>query len=303
MISQSKNERISLPNGDDAVLILEGGAMRGMFTAGVLDAFMEKDFYFRHTIGISAGVLQGLCYVSHQRGRNIKVNVNYAGDVRYMGIQNMLRKGSYFNFDFMFGELAHKLEPFDYMTFENAEEEISVIVTDAGSARPIFISNKEVETGLFMKLCMASCSIPLVSKPVDINGHFYFDGGVGMPLVPLPEELPESYRKIVYVLTRAKSYRKKPVSKIFRLWMNKVYGKRFPKIAEAMCSIPERYNERLERLEKLEREGKVFVIRPAKKVTVSRIEKNVRKLRGLHREGYYEVQDCFDDMMRWFHGK
>lgn len=300
MMERWENKELSLLAGDDTVLVLEGGAMRGVFTAGVLDAFMEQNFYFRHVIGISAGVMQGLSYISHQMGRNIKINVQYANDVRYMGLQNILRKGSYFNFDFMFGELAHELEPFDFTAFENADEEISAIVTDAAGAKPIYVSNKEMDMDSFMKLCIASCSIPLVSKPVAVNGHFYFDGGIGMPLVPLPEELPKPYKKIVYVLTRDKTYRKKPVSKLFRGVMDRLHRNRFSEIAEAMCSIPERYNERIGKLGELEKNRQVFVIRPKRKVTVSRFEKNVGKLRSLHREGYYAAQECMEDMGRWF---
>lgn len=286
---------------ESTLLVLEGGAMRGVFTAGVLDYFMKRKCFFKNTIGISAGVLQGLCYVSHQMGRNLKVNSKYAPDKRYMGFSNLLKTGSYFNFRFIFGELAHQLEPFDYVAFENSEEIITAVVTNCHTGEPLFVNNKEEGQDKFMKICEASCSIPLVSKPIQIGKHFYCDGGVGMPLVPLPEEIPLPYKKIVYVLTRDKDYRKKSVPKFLRKVLDMVYGKIFPHIVEGMCTIPERYNGRVEKLEALEKEGKVFVIRPQKPVDVSRIEKDSKKLRLLHREGYTICEERFEEMMRWLH--
>ena len=127
-----KGESIKKSQG---TLILEGGAMRGIFTAAVLDAFMERGYYFPEIASISAGTMQALCYLSRQRGRNCKVNLTYAADKRYMGVRHMLHGGSYFNFDFMFGELAHTLVPFDTETFMSAPERMMELVTDCESGK------------------------------------------------------------------------------------------------------------------------------------------------------------------------
>lgn len=285
------------------VLILEGGAMRGLFTAGVLDAFMDHRFYFKKAAGISAGTLQGLGYLSKQCGRSVRVNSAYAADPRYMGFRHMLKGGSFFNFDFMFGPLAHEEDPFDFETFEKAEEELYAVITDCLEGKPHFISSHDLSSSEFMKVCEASCSIPLVSKPVDWRGKAYVDGGVGMPLVPLPEEIPFPHGKIVYILTRDVNYRKKPVPFWMHGMLKAVYGRTYPAVVDGMCSIPDRYNRKMERVIELEKEGAVFVIRPEKPVTVSRTERDAGKLRKLHGEGYRLAMDRFDEMMRWLHEK
>ena len=285
------------------VLILEGGAMRGLFTAGVLDAFMDHRFYFKKAAGISAGTLQGLGYLSKQCGRSVRVNSAYAADPRYMGFRHMLKGGSFFNFDFMFGPLAHEEDPFDFETFEKAEEVLYAVITDCLEGKPHFISSHDLSSSEFMKVCEASCSIPLVSKPVDWRGKAYVDGGVGMPLVPLPEEIPFPHGKIVYILTRDVNYRKKPVPFWMHGMLKAVYGRTYPAVVDGMCSIPERYNRKMERVIELEKEGAVFVIRPENPVTVSRTERDAGKLRKLHGEGYRLAMDRFDEMMRWLHEK
>ena len=283
------------------ILVLEGGAMRGIFTSGVLDAFMDRNFYFSKVIGISAGCLQGLCYISRQRGRNRKVNTTYCSDSRYMGLSHMLKGGSFFNWEFMFGDLAHELVPFDYETFSRAKETLYTVITDAENGEPCFISSHSMDVDEYMKVCEASCSIPLVSRPVKWRDKHYVDGGVSLPLVPMPEEIPFPHGKIVYVLTRDIVYRKKPVPFWFHGLLDFKYGKEFPSVVEEMCSIPPRYNEKVERVLEMEKSGEVFVIRPEKPVTVSRTERNAAKLRELHGEGYRIGQENFDGMMRWLY--
>ena len=288
---------------ESPILVMEGGAMRGLFTAGVLDAFMDHHFYFPKVVGISAGTLQGLGYISRQPGRSVRVNSNYAADPRYMGIRHMIHGGSFFNFDFMFGELAYEADPFDVYTFTRAKEELYAVITDCSDGSPHFISSHDRTWEDYVKVCEASCSIPLVSKPVSIGEKSYVDGGVGLPLVPLLEEIPMSHGKIVYILTRDVNYRKKPVPFWLHGLLDGVYGKKFPAVVEGMCSIPERYNEKVDRVLELEKEGKVFVIRPEKPVTVTRTERDAGKLRALHGEGYRIGMDRFDEMMRWLHEK
>ncbi len=295
------NEKTAEIKSAESALLLEGGAMRALFTAGVLDALMEKDCYFPQIMGISAGTLQGLGYVSHQKGRSIRLNMNYAADKRYMGLRHLVRSGSYFNFDFIFGELTHEIDPFDFETYEKTPEIMYAIVTDAESGEPVYVSGKSCDIEEFFHVCEASCSIPLFSKPVLLRGKHYVDGGVAMPFVPLPSELPFSCQKPVYVLTRDVNYRKKPVPRGFHGLLNAMYGESFPKVVEEMCSIPERYNRKVEQLLALEKEGKVFVIRPDRPVHVSRTEKNVDKLKALYQEGYEIGLQRQEELMRWLH--
>lgn len=285
-----------------STLLIEGGAMRGIFAAGILDVFLERKWYPRRIAAISAGTLQALCYTARQIGRNRRINLTYSHDPRYMGLRCLLREGSYFSFRFMFGELAHRLEPFDWEMFARTEQELFAVVTDCRTGAPRFISSKEVSADDFMTVCEASCSIPLLSKPVAFGGIDYADGGVGMPLVPLPDELPFSAGKPVYILTRDIAYRKKPAPRMLRWAMEARYGKKYPAIVDGMCSIPERYNERLERLLSLEREGKVFIFRPEEPVTVSRAEKDEKKLDALYLEGRRIGTERFEEMRAWVYG-
>ena len=275
--------------------------MRGVFTAGVFDAFMKKGLKFRHIVGASAGTMQAVCYVAEQPGRNIRINTTYCADPRYMGLRHMVKEGSYFNFDFMFGELAHTLDPVDEDAFNRSKTEIQAILTDSETGKPVYMSSKEGTLDDFMDACRASESIPLVSKTVFLKGHPYVDGGLAMPLATMPYEIPFYCRKPVYILTRQKGYRKKPTPKSFRALLSAVYGKKYPAVVESMCSIPARYNEKCDRLEELEAEGKVFVIRPEEPVDVGRAEKNAAKIRKLHGEGYRIAMEKYDELMRWIH--
>ncbi len=282
-------------------LILEGGAMRGVFEAGVLDAFLSKGLHFRHVVGTSVGTMQAMCYLSGQKGRNIRINATYCRDPRYMGIKHLLKEKNYFNFDFMFGELAHQLDPMDMETYRAAETELYAVLTDGITGKHRYISNKECGEEEFTKAVEASASIPLLSPPVEIDGVPYVDGGLAMPLVPFPYELPFPAEKPVYILTRQNSYRKKSMPSVARKIAQAIWGKKYPMILESMCTIPERYNARIEKLLQLEAEGKIFVFRPEKTVTVKRAETNPAKLRQLHGEGYRIGMARFNELMRWIH--
>lgn len=142
-------EGLHKTNTMNSALVLEGGAMRGLFTAGILDAFMERGFYFPKVVGISAGALQGLSYISRQPGRNVSVNIRFAPDKRYMGLRHLVRDGSYFNFRFMFGKLAHEYVPFNYDKFEKASETLYVGITDCLTGKPVLY---RVKAALFPNL-------------------------------------------------------------------------------------------------------------------------------------------------------
>lgn len=290
---------MKLCNENNSVLILEGGAMRGLFTAGVLDAFMEHELYFSKTVAISAGTMQGLGYLSRQKGRNFKANVVYASDRRYMGLEHLICEGSYFNFGFIYGELAHELLPYDFKEFNCTDMEMLAIATSCITGEAIYISNLECNEKEYLTACEASCAMPLFAKAVKIGNVPCIDGGVAIPLVPLPEELPFECCKPVYVLTRDEKYRKEDISPLFRSLIKKFYGSEYQKVAEKICSIPKIYNEKVEKLLNLEKEGKAFVIRPLHEVTVKRIEKNRTKLKALYKEGYEIGMNRFDEMMRW----
>ena len=281
-----------------AALILEGGAMRGLFTAGVLDFWQKQNCFFAKIASVSAGTLQALSYVSRQPNRNRRVNLTYCRDSRYMGLRHWLFDGGYFNLRFIFGELAHRLDPFDYETFARSPQELFALITDCETGAPRFVSSRSCDAETYMTACIAGATIPFVSRPVIFDGRAYVDGGVSIPLAPLPEELPFPAKRAVYVLTRDVGYCKKPVSAAAERLM-KYFGARYPKIVSGMISIPARYNARADVLKKWEKEGRAFLIRPEKPVIVTRTEKDPKKLSDLYEEGYRMAERCFEAMAKW----
>lgn len=238
------NTESEIHGAQESLLIMEGGAMRGLFTAGVLDAFMEEGLYFPCSMGISAGSMQGLCYLAHQRGRSLRMNTRFAKDPRYMGLRHLVKRGSYFNFHFIFGELSESIDPYDFVAAEQSKETLYIIMTDAFTGQPVYVSSRSCTMREFFKISEASCSIPLFSKPVPLKDGIYVDGGIGMPFVPLPEELPMCCRKPVYILTRDRDYRKRPVPAGFHALLSLLYGKDYPRVVEEMCAIPAIYNKK-----------------------------------------------------------
>lgn len=272
--------------------------MRGVFTSGVLDAFQERGCFFEKISAVSAGSLQAVSYVSRQPERNRRINLTYCADSRYMGLRHWLFGGGYFNFKFIFGELSHKLDPFDFETFSQSTQEMMALVTDLETGAPRFVSSKECDAETYMTAVEASATIPMISEPIVFGGRKYVDGGLAISPGPLPEELPFPAEKAVYVLTRNRGYRKEPVGSAARRFVEFCLRK-YPKAAELMVTIPERYNARLAELEKLEAEGKAFLIRPEKPVTVTRAEKNAQKLSDFYDEGRQIAGARFEDLMTW----
>lgn len=263
-------------------LILEGGAMRGLFTSGVLDVFMENDLYFPQVAGVSAGALNGVNYVAHQPGRSRAVNLDYANDPRYMGAGHLLKEFSYFNFDFLLGEVSETLNPLDTATLFGSREKLWAVATDCRTGGPVYFEKSEPGID-FMDAVRASASLPLMGHMVKVGRYVCLDGGVANP-VPLPEDLPFATGKTVLVLTRQAGFRKGAQPYVVRRLYRRRYGAH-PELLEACLTGPERYNHRMDEIDRMEAAGELFVIRPEEPVTVSRAERNVEKLDALYRRG------------------
>ena len=263
-------------------LILEGGAMRGLFTSGVLDVFMENDLYFPQVAGVSAGALNGVNYVAHQPGRSRAVNLDYANDPRYMGAGHLLKEFSYFNFDFLLGEVSETLNPLDTAPLFGSREKLWAVATDCRTGGPVYFEKSEPGID-FMDAVRASASLPLMGHMVKVGRYVCLDGGVANP-VPLPEDLPFATGKTVLVLTRQAGFRKGAQPYVVRRLYRRRYGAH-PELLEACLTGPERYNHRMDEIDRMEAAGELFVIRPEEPVTVSRAERNVEKLDALYRRG------------------
>ena len=152
LMMKAWNTESEIHGAQENLLIMEGGAMRGLFTAGVLDAFMEEGLYFPCSMGISAGSMQGLCYLAHQRGRSLRMNTRFAKDPRYMGLRHLVKRGSYFNFHFIFGELSESIDPYDFVAAEQSKETLYIIMTDAFTGQPVYVSSRSCTMREFFKI-------------------------------------------------------------------------------------------------------------------------------------------------------
>ena len=265
----------------EGALVLEGGSLRGVFTAGVLDVFMEQGIEMSYVNGVSAGSMSGMSYVSKQIGRTIKVDLDYVNDKRFLSFRNLVEKRSIFNFDFLFGELSNTLVPFDYDTFYQSEQIFEVIATRCKTGKPEYFEKSKCDN--FIDAVKASSSIPILSRMITVEGKKYLDGGCSMP-VAYQRAIDLGYEKIVLVLTREPGYRKPPLDK----WTKKGYERYFaplPRFLKALEDVPERYNRMQEEIDRLEKEGRIYVIRPDHHVTVQRTEQDKRKLEALYQEG------------------
>lgn len=265
----------------EGALVLEGGSLRGVFTAGVLDVFMEQEIEMSYVNGVSAGSMSGMSYISKQIGRTIKVDLDYVNDKRFLSFRNMLRKRSIFNFDFLFGELSNTLVPFDYNKFYQSKQIFEVVATRCKTGRPEYFEKSTCDD--FVNAVKASSSIPLLSGMITVGGKKYLDGGCSIP-VAYQRAIDLGYEKIVLVLTREHGYRKPPIDK----WTQKGYERYFapiPRFLKALEEVPERYNRMQEEIDRLEQDGRIYVIRPDHHVTVQRTEHDKKKLEALYKEG------------------
>lgn len=274
---------------------MEGGSLRGVFTAGVLDVLIEQEIELSYVNGVSAGSMSGMSYISKQSGRTIRVNLDYVRDKRFLSFRNMVRNRSIFNFDFLFGELSDTLVPFDYDTFNNSRQIFEVVATRCKTGKPEYFEKSTSED--FISAVKASSSIPVLSSMISVNGKKYLDGGCSMP-VAYQRAIDLGYEKVVVILTREKGYRKPLLDK----WTKKGYERYFgplPKLLKALQDVPERYNRMQEEIDQLEAEGRIFVIRPDKHVTVQRTEQDKRKLESLYEDGRRLAEANLDNLKRY----
>lgn len=276
-------------------MVCEGGASRTAFSCGVLDAFLEENLMPDYFIGVSAGIAFGVSYLSKQKGRNLTILEEYMADKRYMGLKYLFdrSKKTYYNIDFVFDEVPNKLLPFDYETFAAYPGVVEAAVTNIHTGKAEYL---KVPQSIEMKdTLVASCSLPILFQPVKIGHHYYLDGGIA-DSIPYKHTLEKGCDKLIVILTRERGY-VKTTEKAIRL-TDKLYRK-YPKIVEAVDTRAERYNQDIKDLEKLEKEGKVFVIAPETTLGVGRTESDPQKLRELYEEGLRIGRERMEDLRRY----
>lgn len=261
-------------------LVLEGGAMRGLFTCGVLDCFLENGINFDGAIGVSAGAAFGCNFKSKQVGRALRYNLKYMGDKRYCSLRSLWKTGDLFNADFCYRRLPDELDPFDYETYRKNPMEFYAVATDVMTGLPVYkkLVSCDSEDLQFMR---ASASMPLVSKPVNISGLKLLDGGIS-DSVPLKHFENLGYNRNVVVLTQPKDYVKKQSRAIH--FISPLLGK-YPNLVLAMQKRPDVYNNQTSRVFTAARAGRILVICPDEPLGISRIEKNHAELERVYTEG------------------
>ena len=279
---------------ENSCIVLEGGGLRGAFTSGVLEYLLEREINFDRVIGVSAGACVGASYLSKQRGRNRKVNVEYPSDKRYMGFRHLITTGSYFNMKFVFGEIPARLVPFDEQTFFKNPAEFDVVTTSLRTGNSVVFTKSEIANIGVDKVLVASSSIPFLSQPVDIDGQFFFDGGVS-DSIPVKYALSK-HEKAVVVLTRPRGYRKGKVSikPLFKLAFRK-----HPEFLECLLKRNEAYNQTLDFCEQMEREGKLLIIAPSPEFSVGRTEKSLEKRVALYNHGYTLMGEYVENLQEF----
>lgn len=272
-------------------LVLEGGGMRGVYTAGVLDFFIDKGLYFNSIFAVSAGSCQTCSYLSKQRGRAFRVNVNYLKDKRYCSVKSLITTGDMFGAKMCYDLIPNQLDLYDYEEFDKYEGDFFAVVTNCNTGEAEYVNIKDMHKDIIA--IRASSSLPLLSRNVVIDGQEYLDGGIS-DSIPINRSIREGNKKNIVILTQCEGYRKQPekVSPII-----KAKYRRYPHLVEAMRTRYIRYNGALDSIKKEQENGNAFVIRPQVPPNIGRVEKNKEKLRILYEHGYADAANCYDKLM------
>lgn len=272
-------------NAGKVAMVLEGGSFRGQFTAGVLDVLMEHGVETAACYGTSAGALNGLNYKSRQIGRVNRVNLAFCNDPRYMGAQSLITTGSMVGYDFMLNDVQDRLDPFDNDAYLANPMEMYACATDIvfGTAAYLPIRNATLD----IDSVRASTSLPLVTQPVEIDGHLYLDGGTA-DSVPVEHALEDAgFDRAIVVLTQDRGYTKGEYGLMPAA--RRAYAA-YPYLLDAMESRHERYNEQREHIWEYERQGRALVVAPARPVEVGHVEHDAARLLDLYIQGRQEAQ-------------
>ena len=275
-------------------LILEGGTLRPIFSAGVMDALLDNNITFPYCIGVSAGITNGVSYISKQKGRNLEVVTKYRNDNRYLSYRNFLRCKSIFGLDFVFDEIPNNLIPFDMDTYRKYPGKVLVGVTNAHTGKTEYLNGKDLDDKATM--LRATCAIPLLFPVIKINGKEYYDGGLCDP-IPIKKAIADGNTKHLIVLTQPKGYKKELSKK--NILVAKLLNKKYPNLKTPLLNRHNHYNETVKFCEQLESEGKVLILRP--EYNLDSFEKDINKLKSSYEHGYNlainhlsEIKKLFD---------
>jgi len=276
-------------------IILEGGAMRSVFSAGVLDFLMDKGVHIPNVLAVSAGAYAGMNYVSGQRGRCMKAVVEPLKEYCYMGLGTFLKKGTFFDMDYLFHEVPKNKVPFDFEAFQNFDGRFITSTVDCSTGEAVYHETFENDEEFF-HICKAANSLPIIAKISNIAGKPMLDGGMA-DAIPITKALEEGWQKMIVVFTRESSYRKKEKMNPYLAVTNFVYRK-YPKFLELIKERAKRYNDAIDTVLRLEQEGRAFVLRPTE-LTVGNNEADVEKLTAYYQHGYDTMQKRYEELLKF----
>lgn len=262
-------------------LVLEGGAFRGLFTAGVLDALLDIKAELKYVIGVSAGATNAYSYISKQKGRNLEIMERFMDNKRYISYGNLIKYKSLMDLDFVFDEIPNKLCAFDYKAFYEFDGRMLAGAFNVETGENVYFEKELLDKR--SSILRASIAIPLMFPFEKINGEYYADGGLSEP-IPISKSIEDGNDKNIIVLTRNEGYRKKK-SKANELTY-KIYKRKYPKLAKVLRDRHIKYNEQLDYCKKLEENGNAIIIRPTISMDINRFERDKSKLRDIYQNGY-----------------
>ncbi|MEE0954835.1 MAG: patatin family protein [Eubacterium sp.] len=290
-----------IPNGraSDIVtpgcIVIEGGALRGMYAGGALDALMKNDLNLETTIGVSAGAMFGYLYVAGQIGRGARFNLENRYNPEYVGVGAMLESGSPFGFKYAFDNDNTPEDPIDFERFNNSPRHFVAVATDCETGKPAYLTKENCSD--ILEGVHASATLPAVSRMTELDGKKYLDGGCSVA-VPVDWAIEQGFEKIIVVRTRERTYRKLDHDSKTDLLIKQEY-RAYPELLDSMLTADERYNKLCEHLISLEKEGRIYTIAPSISPTVGRIEKDLEKIGDLYWLGYNDTLDQLDQLKKY----
>ena len=287
--------QVNSNNVINAALVLEGGAMRTLFTAGVLDVFMENDIKFSTVIGVSAGALTGANYIARHIGRSAKINILHSNDRNYFGIRQLLFRRNIFNFNYLFHSPIRDLYPFNEQALVNSEQRFLIGATNMITGQIEYFERHNYDD--LVHVLQASSSIPLLSRPVIIDGIAYLDGAISDP-IGIHKAIYMGYDKIVVISTRPYGHRRSEISRFIR-FLFRISFRNFPELMAVLKNGTQAYNLLFDEINEMERENKVFVIRPSRDVNIRNLERNARRLAAFYFQGRYDARVLLPKMIEY----
>lgn len=282
---------------EKAGLILEGGGMRGSYTAGVLDAFLDFGIHMEDIIGVSAGAANAISYVSEQHGRNLTI-YNTCINRKYLSAWNFFTTGSFFGMKYVFYDVTRNIIPFDYDKFKTSRKKLTVVATNVADGKPFYKQLSDLNNNTDMKYLCATAAIPMASTIVKVEGHQLMDGGAS-DSIPIEYSLSKGNTKNIIVLTRCAGFRQEKGK------MNWFPYVRYPTHREFAHTIANRYlyyNKSIEIAEQQEYEGNALIIRPSKPIIAGRMEKDPKKLAAQYQVGYDDAVAMKDRLLSFTQG-